>query len=542
MMSAPATVTAYAPPAAMPAARAMALLQRTRQWLRRSSLRVWLRGRNAPPAPDSALYDLYPVLRVLGVLLMIFAMTMSVPLAASWWLRDGMWPIWPAALCLTLAAGAYLWWRMRHYQRELHARHGVILVTLVWLCLPLCAALPVWVIVGITGRGWSFTHAYFEAVSGLTTTGATVLSGLDTLPVSLNLWRTFLQWLGGMGILVLAVAVLPLLGVGGSQMFKAEAAGPVKDTKLTPRMTGTAKGLWGVYAAFSLTCALAFWAGGMQPLDAVMHMFTTVSLGGLSPHDTSFGHFQSPLLEGIAVVFMLAASCNFALYFIAVRKGHWRSFWRDLEMRATLATLLGSGLLVALLLWAKGIYDLPHALRHGMFHTISVATTTGFATVDYLAWPVFAPVFMLLLSGLATSAGSTGGGIKMMRVLILCGQARQELRRLAHPRAVQPVVLGGHVVDNATIFSVLAFMLVYGGTIIVLSMLLLLTDLDPITAITAVLASIHCTGPGLGAVGPTSSYAVLTDFQIWICTLAMLLGRLEILSFMALLTPVFWRR
>jgi trk system potassium uptake protein TrkH len=392
------------------------------------------------------------------------------------------------------------------------------------------------------GLDLSFTYAYFEAVSGLTTAGSSVLSNLDALPVSLNIWRTFLQWIGGMGILILAVAILPLLGVGGSQLFRAEAAGPVKDTKLTPRITGTAKGLWGVYAVFSVSCFVAFWLGGMTPLDAVMHMFTTVSLGGLSPHDASLAYFKSPLLEVITFVFMVAASCNFALYFVAMRKGNWRGFWRDPEMRATVGVLLAGGLFVALLLWVKGIYSPLDALRYGMFNTVSVATTTGFVTADYLTWPVFAPVFMLILSGMATSAGSTGGGIKMMRMLILFSQARRELTRLVHPRAVQPVVMGGRVVDNRMIFAVMAFMLVYGGTIVLLSMVLMLTDLDPLTAFSAVVASVNCVGPGLGAVGPTSSYAALTDLQIWVCTLGMLLGRLEILSFLALLTPAFWRR
>ena len=486
--------------------------------------------------------DLFPVLRVLGLLMCLFALAMGVPLSVAWLQEEGLTGIYLASMATTMAAGLALWWLLRRHRRDLLPRHGVILVTLVWLLLPLCAALPLAWVLAATGQPISFTHAYFEAVSGLTTTGSTVLSGLDALPMSVNVWRTFLQWMGGMGILILAVAVLPILGVGGSQLFKAEAAGPIKETKLTPRMTETAKGLWGVYVLFSLLCALAFWAAGMTPMDALMHMFATISLGGLSPHDASFAYFDSPLLEAIAVLFMLVASCNFALYFVALRKGHWRSFWRDPEMRATMVVLIGGGLLVALLLWAKGVYAPLQALRQGLFHVVSVATTTGFATTDYLQWPVFAPVFMLLLSGVATSAGSTGGGIKMVRVLILVQQARRELTRLVHPRAVQPVVLGGNVVDNRMIFSVLAFMLVYGATVIVLSMVLLLTDLDPVTAFSAVLASVHCTGPGLGAIGPSSNYAQLTDFQIWVCTLAMLLGRLEILSFMALLSPAFWRR
>ncbi len=486
--------------------------------------------------------DLFPVLRVLGLLMCLFALAMGVPLAVAWGQGEGLAGIYLASMALTLCAGLALAWGLRRYKRDLLPRHGVILVSLVWLLLPLCASLPLGWALAAVDRPVSFSHAYFEAVSGLTTTGATVLSELDRLPASVNVWRTFLQWMGGMGILILAVAVLPLLGVGGSQLFKAEAAGPIKDTKLTPRMTETAKGLWGVYVLLSLLCWLAFWAGGMAPLDALMHMFATISLGGLSSHDASFAFFDSPLLEAIAVLFMLVASCNFALYFIALRKGHWRSFWRDPEMRATMLALIGGGLLVALILWAKGVYAPLQALRMGLFHVVSVATTTGFATVDYLAWPVFAPVFMLLLSGVATSAGSTGGGIKMVRMLILIKQARRELTRLVHPRAIQPVVLGGAVVDNRMIFSVLAFMLVYGATVITLSMVLLLTDLDMVTAFSAVLASVHCTGPGLGLLGPTSNYSVLSDFQLWVCTLAMLLGRLEILSFMALLTPAFWRR
>ncbi len=486
--------------------------------------------------------DLLPVLRVLGMLMVMFALSMLLPFAVSWFADDGIWRIYPWAIGITAAVGLSLWVGLDHFRRELQPRHGVILVTLVWVVLPLCAMLPLVLGLGHVGLSISFTHAYFEAVSGLTTTGATVLTGLDALPVSINVWRTFLQWLGGMGILILAVAILPLLGVGGAQLFRAEAAGPIKDTKLTPRMTETAKGLWGVYGVFSLACALAFWAAGMEPLDALMHMFATVSLGGLSSHDASFAYFDSPLIELIALVFMLLASCNFALYFVAMRKGRWDGFWRDPEMRATLAVLLGGGLIVALLLWAKGVYGPVEALRYGIFHVVSVATTTGFTTVDYLSWPVFAPVLMLLLSGVATSAGSTGGGIKMVRMLILLKQARRELTRLVHPRAMQPVRLGNGVVDDRMIFSVLAFMLVYGATVITLSMVLLLTDLDPVTAFSAVLASVHCTGPGLGALGPSSNYAVLTDFQTWICTLAMLLGRLEILSFMALLSPAFWRR
>ncbi len=487
--------------------------------------------------------DLAPVARVLGMLLCLFSVALLLPLGISLAWRDGLWRLYAFSGLAIAALGAALWRGLRGQRRELLPRHGVILVTLAWLLLPLAAALPLWLALAFAGQQLSFTHVYFEAVSALTTTGATVLDGADRLPLSLNVWRTFLQWVGGMGILIMAMAVLPMLGVGGSQLFRAEAAGPIKDAKLTPRITETANGMWSVYVVVSAACALAFWAGGMRPMDALMHMFTTMSLGGLSPHDASFGYFDSPLLEGIAVLFMVLASCNFTLYFVALRKGKWRGLWRDPEARATVLALLGGGLVVSLLLWAKGTYDDPwQALRYGMFHAVSVATTTGFTSADYPHWPAFVPVFLLLLSGVATSAGSTGGGIKMVRMLILVKQARRELTRLVHPHAMQPVLLGGSVVDHRMIFSVLAFMLVYGATIIVLCMALLLTELDPLTAFSAVMASVNCTGTGPGTLGSGTTYAQLGDFQIWVCTLGMLLGRLEILSFVALLSPAFWRR
>ncbi len=486
--------------------------------------------------------EFFPVLRVLGVLLTFFALTMLAPWTLSWFEADGLATVWPIAAGSAFGVGVVLWFGLRNFRRELHPRHGVLLVTLTWLVLPLFASLPLSLGLAAAGRPVNFTHAYFEAVSGLTTTGATVLVGLDALPVSINFWRCFLQWLGGLGILVLAVAILPLLGVGGSQLFKAEVAGPIKDSRITPRVTETAKGLWGIYAVFSLACGVAYWVAGMTPTDAVMHMFSTVSLGGMSSHDASFGYFHSLPLECIALVFMYVASCNFALYFVAMRKGHWRGFWADPELRGTLIALTGGGLIVAFVLWAKGLYGPMEAFRFGMFNAVSIATTTGYSSVDYLTWPVFAPMLMLLLSGIATSAGSTGCGIKMVRVLILLKQAKREMTRLVHPRAVQPVTLGSIVIDHRVIFSVLAFMLVYGVTIITLSMLMVLTDADPVTAFSAVIASVNCMGPGLGAVGPAAHFAVLSDFQVWICTMAMVLGRLEMLSFIVLLTPSFWRR
>ena len=484
-----------------------------------------------------------PVLRLLGALLASFGLAILVPLVVSVVQHENLWQQYLYAILLCVGTGLGLFGWLRNDKKELQPSHGILLVASVWLVLPFFAATP-FLLVGAQLPEFHITpiDAYFEAVSGLTTTGSTVLHRLDKLPVSLNMWRTFMQWVGGMGILILAVAVLPMLGLGGSQLFKAEVAGPVKDTRLTPRIAQTAGGLWLVYVLLSIACFFAYWAGGMHPLDALMHMFTTVSLGGTTAHDASFGYFRSPTLELIAMVFMVIASCNFALYFVAVRKRSLRGFWRDPEIRATVGTLVFGGLAVSMILWIKGTYSLVDALRYGTFNTISMASTTGYATTNFLLWPLFVPLFMLFLSGITTSAGSTGGGIKMVRVLILIQQAMRELVRLAHPRAIKPVRLGQNVVDHNIIFSVLAFMLFYWGSIIVLSMILVLTDLDLITSFSAVIASLHCVGTGLGIVGPASTYGELTPFQTWICSLAMLLGRLEILSFMAVLMPSFWRR
>lgn len=486
---------------------------------------------------------LLPVLGLLGIILVVFGATFAVPLGVSLGVGDGAHRAFAPEMALTIIAGAVLWGLTRRYRRELQARDGVLLVVLAWSVLPVFGALPLLAYFEMAGTPISWTDAYFEAVSGLTTTGSTVLTGLDGLPASINIWRTFLQWLGGMGILVLAVAILPMLGVGGSQLFRAEAAGPLKDTKLTPRITETAKGLWTVYASMSLACVAAYWAGGMEPLDAWMHMFSTMSLGGLSSHDASFGFFDSPLLEAIAIVFMVLASCNFAVYFLAVRK---RSVWvalRDTEAQATVGVMVGSALLVALVLWLHGTYDDPlTAVRYAAFNVISIASTTGYATTDYLQWPVFPPVLMLLLSGMATSAGSTGAGIKMIRLLLLVKQARRELTRLIHPRAVRPVTIGGAPIGNDVIFAVLGFMLVYGVTLIGFIMLLLLSEMPLDEAIGSVVASLHCMGPGLGPTGPAGNYAGLTDFQKWVLTLAMLVGRVELLSFMVLFTRQFWRK
>ncbi|MDZ7813991.1 MAG: potassium transporter TrkG [Ideonella sp.] len=470
---------------------------------------------------------------------MMFAVAMLVPTAFAWWGGDAALHAFVVSMAITFSAGLLVVLSTRRSRRELQPRDGFLLVTLVWTVLPVFGALPLWLQLPTL----SYTDAYFEAMSGLTSTCATVLTGLDHLPLSVNVWRCFMVLLGGMGILVLAVAILPLLGVGGSQIFKAETPGPMKDQKLTPRIAETARGLWVVYFGVAVSCMLAYRWAGMSWADAFMHMCTTVSLGGFSSYDASLGAFNSPLIEGVALFFMLAAGINFALYFVAWRRRTFRVLWADMEARYFWGLMLGSVALVTAVLLAHGTYDEPLvALRYAAFNVVSIATTTGFATTDYAQWPIFAPVFLMFLCGFATCAGSTGGGIKLVRSLLLLKQARRELIRILHPRAVQPVTLGGGVVGADVLSAILAFMLIYGAITIGATMLLLLTGLDPITAFTAVVACINNTGPGLGQVGPAGNFQGLTDFQTWVCTVTMLLGRLELFSVLVLLTPHFWRK
>lgn len=478
-----------------------------------------------------------PTFHVFGVLVMGFALTLLVPLGFSWWWQDGAQDAYDEAFLISFASGFCLWLVSRRGGYALKNRDGFLLVTLVWLVLPAFACLPFMLKLGL-----SFTDAYFEAVSGLTTTGATVIEGLDRLPPSINLWRGLLVWLGGMGLVVLAVAVLPLLGIGGRQIFRAETPGPMKESQLTPRLAETAKGLWLVYALITAACIATYYAAGMSGFDAVMHAFTTMGLGGFSSHDASFGYWNSPAIEAASIVFMLLAGINFATHFLAFRGRSLRPYARDPEIFWYFLVVLGSVLGVALFLRLQGIYgDFANALRFAAFNVVSIATTTGYANTDYAQWPVFAPLWMLFLCSFATSAGSTGGGIKMVRALILFKQTYRELIRAIHPSAVWPVRLGGQVVPNKILFAVLAFAFVYMVVIATLTLVMTVSGLDVITAFSAIVASFNNTGPGLGEVGPATTFAALSDFQTWVCTFAMLLGRLEIFTLLVVLTPAFWR-
>lgn len=479
------------------------------------------------------------VVHVLGLMMVVFSVAYLIPLAASSIYDDGTLSDFLMAMVWTSAIGFLMWLLTRRYRGELSIRHGYLLVVAMWTAMPAVATLPLLLVI----NGLSFTDAYFETMSGLTTTGATVLVGLDYLPPAINIWRHELNWLGGMGIIVLAVAILPLLGVGGRQLFKAETPGPMKDTALTPRITETARNLWLVYLGITIACIVSLKLVGMNWLDSICHAFATMGLGGFSTHDASIGYFNSPAIEFVLIVFMLLAAMNFSTHFLVWRGKSLKPYWHDSEAMATLGLILASCLGIAIFLRWEGTYtSFWTALRHASFNLVSIATDCGFTSVDYNKWPIFAPMWMLFLSCITVSSGSTGGGIKMVRTLILFKQAGRELLKLLHPAAINPMKIGGQVVANNIVFAVLGFIFLYFMTVAILTFALLISGLDFISAFSAIIACINNAGPGLGLVGPSSNYGVLSNFQTWVCTIAMLVGRLEIFTVLILFTPQFWRR
>lgn len=481
-----------------------------------------------------------PVLSVLSRIILVYAVMFLVPLAWAWEVEPpALQRVWLHSMGYTLALGLLMALLTKNHRRELRARDGFLLVNLVWLVLPALSALPLQE--AIAGLSW--TDAYFESMSGLTATGATVLSGLDQLPLSINIWRCFLQLIGGLGIMLLVVAVLPFLGLGGVHLYKAETPGPMKDARLTPRIAETARGLWAVYFVLSAACLLAYRAAGMNWADAFMHMCSTVGLGGFSSHDASFGYWNSPLLEAVAVLFMGLAGVSFARYFIVWRARSLRSLWRDQEVRAYVGVMLAAIVLVTVVLAVNGTQPTLLAdFRAAAFHVVSLATTTGYVSQNFELWPVFAPVFMLSLGCYVSCAGSTGGGIKMVRMILLFKRAKRELVRAIHPSVVNPVTLGREVIAPQVMASVVAFLLIYIAVLLGLAMLLLLSGLDIVSSFAAVVVTLNNIGIGLGQVGPASNFGVLSDFQTWVCIVAMWVGRLELLAVMVLLAPEFWRK
>ncbi|MGI9238865.1 MAG: TrkH family potassium uptake protein [Woeseiaceae bacterium] len=477
------------------------------------------------------------VQRILGLLLMMFSVTMLLPIPFSLYYNDHSWLPFVQGFAITLAAGFFCWLPVHRSHKDLRLRDGFLVVAAFWTVLGTFGAAPLYFADALS---LSPTDAIFESMSGLTTTGATVLTGLDDLPVSILYYRQQLQWLGGMGIIVLAVAVLPMLGVGGMQLYRAETPGPVKDTKLTPRIAETAKALWYVYLAFTITCTLGYWAAGMGWFDALCHAFSTVAIGGFSTHDLSIGYFNSATVDVIAVFFMFVAGINFSLHFFAWRYVSVKHYFQDPEFRAYSAILVALSAVVVLTLYLyRGFEDAGQTFVNGLFQAVSIATTTGFTTENFALWPAALPVMLIFASFVGGSAGSTAGGIKVIRWLLVYKQGVREIVRLVHPSAEIPVKLGNKAVPYRVVDAVWGFFSVYIIVFGVMLLAMMSTGLDQVTAFSAVAATLNNLGPGLGDVA--SGFMSLTDTAKWISIAGMLLGRLEIFTLLVLVTPTFWR-
>jgi trk system potassium uptake protein TrkH len=482
--------------------------------------------------------DILYVAKPLGLLLMAFGAAYIGPIGAALIYGDGALRPFLLSAAADILFGLALWRFTRPWARDLKSRDGYLLVALAWILTAASAALPLMLAL----PELSFTRAYFEAMSGVTTSGATMLHGLDTLPHAVNLWRHELCWLGGLGIITLAMAVLPLLGVGGMQVYRAEATGPIKESRLTPRFVQTAQSLWAIYIGLTAACAVLLRLAGMNWFDAICHAFSTLSLSGFSTHDASIAYFDSALIEWILMAFMLMAGINFATHYLAWRGKSLKTYRRDVEARAFLLLVLAGGVLVTVYLWKHGVYSgYWRTVRHAGFNFVSTVTNCGLTTEDYGRWPLFAALVMLLLSCVAASAGSTGGGIKMIRTLILFKQSARELRSLVHPTAVHTLKVGEQVITERNALSVFSFIHIYAISLTLLSLLLVASGVDFLTAFSAVLAMLNNGAHGLGVVGPAYNFASFDSFQTWVCTFAMLAGRLELFMILVPLTPAFWR-
>ena len=469
---------------------------------------------------------------------MLFSITQLLPVPIALYDGDGQQAPFLIAFIFTLLVGLALWFPVRNVQRGLRLRDGFVIVVMFWVVLTAFGAIPLML---STDPHLSLVDAVFESVSGLTTTGATVITGLDYLPRSILFYRQQLQWLGGMGIIVLAVAILPMLGIGGMQLYRAETPGPMKDNKLTPRITETAKALWYIYLGLTIVCSVAYWLAGMDPFDAVAHSFSTIAIGGFSPYDASIGHFDEPMIKVVAIVFMVLAGVNFSLHFIAWRNMSVAPYLRDSETRIYLLVLAVVSTATVLLLHSMNVTDsVGESALTGIFQAVSIATTTGFTSEAYYLWPGAIPVVLIFASFIGGCAGSTAGGIKVIRFMLLLKQGRREIMRLIHPNALIPIKVGGKPLSDRVVSGVWGFFSAYVGSFVIIMIILMVSGLDQITAFSAVAATMNNLGPGMGEVG--ANYADINDFSKWTLCFAMLLGRLEVFTLLVIITPAFWRK
>lgn len=477
--------------------------------------------------------------RIMGLLLMSFSTTMLPPIVVDLLTEGTTWGAFAEGLWVTLAVGLLVWLPVRHQRSELKIRDGFLIVVLFWAVLSIFGSVPFIE----THVGWyTFTEALFESVSGLTATGSTTIAaGLDDMPHAVLYYRSQLHWLGGMGIVVLAVAILPMLGVGGMQLYKAETPGPMKDAKLTPRITHSARALWFIYLLLTVSCFVAYWLLGMNPFDALCHAMSTVSTGGFSTHDASLGYYDSVGIEIAAIFFMLAGASNFALHFIAWRDRSLRSYWHNAEFRAFIGIYVALALIVCGMLYAHGVYsDLGMTIRRGLFQVVAYGTDAGFATANPSDWPSFVPILLVLATFFGCCAGGTGGGVKVIRLVLFMKQAGREITRLIHPNAEVPIKLENKIVPDTVVYAVGGFFSIYIGFTILLTFLLMATGLDAETAFSAVGSSINNGGPGLNEV--VANVAEVTPFGKWVLIFGMLIGRLEVFTLLVIFTRAFWRR
>jgi trk system potassium uptake protein TrkH len=475
------------------------------------------------------------VQRVIGFLIAGSSLMMLPPVIVSLWYDDGTATLFLVSAALLLALGMLIFFPVRNAHQELRLRDGFLIVVSSWLALVLVGALPF-----VLSQQLSYVDAVFESMSGLTTTGATIVTDIDALPRAVLYYRQQLQWLGGMGIIVLAVAILPMLRIGGMQLYRAETPGPIKDAKLTPRITETAKALWLIYVGITLTCIFAYWLAGMKLFDAVGHAFSTVAIGGFSTHNESLAFWNNPTVEVVAGIFMAVAGINFALHFTAWRRASAQPYFLDPELKVYASLLAAFAVIVSFALYFTGTFDsISASFRYGTFQVISAMTTTGFTTAPFYTWGGFVPVLLILIAFIGGCAGSTAGGMKVIRVILLYRQSIREIQRLIHPHAILPIKVGGQRTSDTVISAVWGFFFLYIANFAVMTILLTATGLDAETAYSTVGACITNLGPALGDAGP--NYAGLNDVAKVILSIAMLLGRLEIYTLLVLLTPAFWR-
>ncbi|PJG60407.1 TrkH family potassium uptake protein [Aeromonas cavernicola] len=479
------------------------------------------------------------IIRIVGLLVALFSSTMLLPALVAFGYRDGGGAEFVSSFLIALLLGGMLWFPNRYHKKELRSKEGFLIVVLFWTVLGSVGAVP---FILSDAPNMSVPEAFFESFSGLTTTGATVLTGLDDLPKAFLFYRQLLQWLGGMGIIVLAVAILPLLGIGGMQLYRAEIPGPVKDTKVTPRIAETAKVLWSIYLLLTLLCALAYWLAGMTLFDAICHSFSSLSIGGFSTHDASIGYFNSGAINLITVCFLLIASINFGLHFTVFTHMPVRllTYLRDPEVKVFLGIQLFLFLFCAVVLLQHNHYeDWLETLNHALFQSVSIGTTTGYNTTSYADWPSILPILLMTSTFIGCCAGSTGGGIKVMRFMILFMQGMRELRRLVHPRAVYTLKLGHKAVPERVVEAVWGFFATYIILFVLFILALIATGMNELTAFSAVAATLTNVGPGLGDVA--ANFSSTTATAKWLLVLAMLFGRLEVFTLLVLFTPAFWR-